>query len=442
MEQSKIIYTNRSFEVHFRPGKSAFCLITFNPLETRSNGRFYWGRPLAEKWDYTCLGFVTHGNDWFPESDMLEAAEVLKPYLNGRNVLYGFSMGAYAAVRYSKLLNAELVLAFSPLLSIDPQDVPHDSRWHKLHRPELHSNMRVREEHVQGDLLVFYDPLLPSDAWHGQEISGYPQGVALPLPFTGHETLAVAMQFPGFSGIINRCVYDRDSLADYMKAGRRRSSMFHFLAAAKMAERGKYRWSIALLDKADELGGAEASDHDALRLKIYALSKQDEDAEVLLSTMARPGDMETRAWRTWADAADIFGERSLFALCDRLYEAILKTPSLLFYERYITCLQNRGDYCRIAMLVAAAIAAFPEDVRIPIKAGDAFLQGSQEVCAILMYEIVITRQPSLTWPHHALFRIYNSRNDLVMINRILRRTLDFQINDDATKGYRKRFGVE
>ncbi|MCB8879866.1 hypothetical protein ACELLULO517_06445 [Acidisoma cellulosilytica] len=441
MERTEILHKNRSLEVHFRRGNSPFCLITFNPLETRSNGRFYWGRAIAEKWDYTCLGFVTHGNNWFPELDMEEAVQAVGPYLSGENILYGCSMGGYAAVRYSKLLNAKMVIAFSPLLSIDPQDVPDDRRWHRLHRPQLHPNMRVRERHVQGDLLVFYDPFHHYDAPHGNEISRYAKGVALPLPFTGHETLVVAAQFPGFSGIIERCVHNRESLPGYMKEGRLRSPMFYFLAAARMADRGKYRWARRLLDKADELKGINWPAHDALRLKIYALCGLSKEASVFLPMISFPETKDDVAWNVWADAADIFSKNGFIEISDKLYERLLEVSSLLLYERYIACLALRKDYCRIASATAAATAAFPEDVRMPIKAGNAFLESNQDACAILMYEMAIARQPSLTWPHHALVRIYKARNDLGMIRQVLRRTLDLEISDETTISYRDRFGV-
>lgn len=62
---------------------------------------------------------------WFPQASMIELEKAISPILEGfKNIVgYGGSMGGYAAIKYSNLLNMNRVIAFVPQYSIDPEQV-------------------------------------------------------------------------------------------------------------------------------------------------------------------------------------------------------------------------------------------------------------------------------------------------------------------------------
>ncbi len=74
-------------------------------------------------------------------------------------ILYGHSQGSYAALRYRRLLDTDVAIAFCPQISIDPGTVPFDGRFTRHFEPSLHQDMDMAPEHAAGRAHVFHDPI-------------------------------------------------------------------------------------------------------------------------------------------------------------------------------------------------------------------------------------------------------------------------------------------
>src|SRR3712207_6847911 len=106
-------------------GESDYLLLTFATKNENADGKSFWARSIAETGNINAIGFMPKGPNWYPAPDMRSAIAEISSYLArfNRIVVYGQSMGSYAALKYSKALGATHVLAFSPQYSIDPTDV-------------------------------------------------------------------------------------------------------------------------------------------------------------------------------------------------------------------------------------------------------------------------------------------------------------------------------
>lgn len=114
-------------------GAARRAILTF---DHREPGKAAFGEPRPVKryldQGWSVLRIMTRINDWFinPDTDAMEAA--LAAHLSGFDEVraIGFSMGGYGAFRFAAALGIRRVVAISPQLSISPQLVPWDTRFH------------------------------------------------------------------------------------------------------------------------------------------------------------------------------------------------------------------------------------------------------------------------------------------------------------------------
>ncbi|WP_419897309.1 hypothetical protein [Roseomonas sp. USHLN139] len=155
-----------------------------------------WGLEFLGRFQAGLLGLTDAGAGWYPRDDMAALLPQLRPILaaHDRVVLYGFSMGAYAALKYSAALGADVVLAFAPQASIEPALVGgFDARRPAcFYRPPLHDGMAVTATDLGGLALAFHDPALPDDAGHAALLAATGRVATVATPFTGHEPVRFA----------------------------------------------------------------------------------------------------------------------------------------------------------------------------------------------------------------------------------------------------------
>jgi len=147
------------------------------------------------------LHIQTRWNDWFlnPETIGLEAA--LKAargrFMTARAL--GFSMGGYAALRFSRVLRLNQVLLISPQVSLR---VPGEDRY-----PEaagFDAGAGELATHARPDLkgVVAFDPFHRLDSLHARRITALLPGIAAaPLAFGGHPGSLAITSAAGFPAL-------------------------------------------------------------------------------------------------------------------------------------------------------------------------------------------------------------------------------------------------
>ena len=83
-------------------------LVTLNEMESFANGRNYWAETAARNLNLSCIGVMTKTRNWFPLIEMDSLATDINNVGTGYRyvVCYGFSQGAYAALKYSMKMTA------------------------------------------------------------------------------------------------------------------------------------------------------------------------------------------------------------------------------------------------------------------------------------------------------------------------------------------------
>ncbi|MCH7314104.1 hypothetical protein [Acinetobacter sp. ANC 3882] len=191
----QIIFEDEHIRVIFLKGSSDTLVISFGDLISRAKGMSINAEKSLIKYQYNVIGIMPKQKSWFPKSSMLQMQQQIQPILEQFKgiVGYGGSMGGYAAIKYSNLLNMQKIVAFVPQYSIDP-DVVQDRRYAEFFDASIHHDMQIQADEVDSsrEYIIVYDPYYAEDKEHFLKIQPLlPKMHVIHLPFTGHEALSV-----------------------------------------------------------------------------------------------------------------------------------------------------------------------------------------------------------------------------------------------------------
>lgn len=193
--EKHIIFEDEQIRAIFLRGSSDELIFSFGDLITRAKGLSINAEKSLLKHDFNVIGIMPKQKSWFPESSMRQMfaaiEELIAPFKT--RIGYGGSMGGYAAIKYSNLLDLKRVVALVPQYSINPADVE-DPRYNMFFHAELNANMQIQPQDVSAEreYIVVYDPYCPEDrAQYVKLEQVLPHIHTLNLPFTGHDAIAV-----------------------------------------------------------------------------------------------------------------------------------------------------------------------------------------------------------------------------------------------------------
>ena len=190
-----IIFEDGHIRAIFLKGSSKELIFSFGDLITRAKGLSINAEKSLEKFQYNVIGIMPKEKSWFPESSMLNMMQAIQEYIEPFDIRlgYGGSMGGYAAIKYSNLLNLKRIVALVPQYSIDPTDIT-DLRYNMFFHADVNHDMRVQEKDISSEreYIVVYDPYYEEDRSHFEKLKALiPNIHTLHLPFTGHDAVAI-----------------------------------------------------------------------------------------------------------------------------------------------------------------------------------------------------------------------------------------------------------
>ena len=191
----QIIFEDDHIRAIYLPGKTDCLVLSFGDLISRAKGMLINAEKSLMKYDYAVVGIMPKQKSWFPVSSMSQLLVHLMPLLKQfKSVVgYGGSMGGYAAIKYSKALKMNRVVAMVPQYSINPDEVM-DRRYSDFYDPAVNAAMAIQSEDIieNCEYILIYDPYFELDKEHYLKIKPLiPQLYTLHLPYTGHDAIAV-----------------------------------------------------------------------------------------------------------------------------------------------------------------------------------------------------------------------------------------------------------
>lgn len=171
-------------------------IITFTGRAANPPVEKGFGEVYLEKKGVSAIHFISKANHWWQTPEPLEAIAKLRTAglipSDRRLILYGSSMGGYAALIYSRLLKPDQIIIFSPQYSIDAAKVPFEPRW-RNYAAQLSFDHDDMPAGLDADVpvKVIFDPFFRPDARHVDLIETLRPVERVSIPFAGHNTARV-----------------------------------------------------------------------------------------------------------------------------------------------------------------------------------------------------------------------------------------------------------
>jgi hypothetical protein len=168
---------------------------------------------------YRSLVISSAANDWFLNAETKALRRALRAFVAPGTVVrgFGFSMGGYGALLFSRPLRLRSVMLFGAQASIRAEVVPFETRWRQEARgipPELDRLADVVRPGLRG--VVLFDPRkLHEETLQARAVQAVAPLLQLAaLPFSGHPPTAMIMAGKAYGGLMARGIAGVVTAAD------------------------------------------------------------------------------------------------------------------------------------------------------------------------------------------------------------------------------------
>ncbi len=232
-------------------------IVTFDQLSAFNHSR---PRVSGDQIVLACnadhLHLSTSETTWYQSPEIFQALPIARRLCEKYSevILYGHSMGGYAALLFSGSLNATNVVSFAPQYSVDPQKVPFENRFTGFVKDIafMFDDMDAAISKTAPKYVV-YDPYTEIDRKHVDLLIDQPGIIPVRIPFAGH----LPGEFLKEAGCIRETIIDllldRPNAAQRrtrMRSGRRRSHRYFLERASHIARRGRLMEALDLVNAA------------------------------------------------------------------------------------------------------------------------------------------------------------------------------------------------
>ena len=237
-----IVHAGEEIVVHQNRGASDYLLVTFCELHNEHLAHMhYFLKPIVDEANISCIGVMTTVKGFYLSPEMDEVFRIVEQERRGRKVVvFGQSMGGYAAIKHSRALKADYVLACSPFFSMDPDELEFPSDLHRriLTHSMAHHNvadrpqfkgMRITPADTHGRIVAFFDPSELVDVYDADLLRKHlPDAEFVTVPHANHAVYNPSWRATMFSDLV-RAVRSDDRRAVVGEMNRIRRSNAHFM---------------------------------------------------------------------------------------------------------------------------------------------------------------------------------------------------------------------
>lgn len=230
MTQKAIVFDDEHLQVIHLKGDSDVLIVTFGDLMRFADGNYIPAEKPLYEYRYSALGFIAKKGNWYPYHSVLSAIGKLSMLLSSfSNIIgYGGSMGGYAVLKFSKLMNMTKAVSLVPQYSIDLKDII-DRRYNKYFNQEINGEMKITSRDISNTCHyhVIYDPHFSPDVEHMKFIEPLLTNKKITLlRFSGHGATGILASSSLFNSLIT-IGFDEGTLNKMIKEQKRESP--HYL---------------------------------------------------------------------------------------------------------------------------------------------------------------------------------------------------------------------
>lgn len=237
----QVLFRSETLHVWARLDRdSTLCVVTFDPMsDHRSLDRKAFGEEFFASRDLDAIHILSAQNAWYQDPDLPAALAAARAVTQryAQVAAYGSSMGGYAALRFSALVGADVVVAISPQYSVQQPFASFERRWFHLRRTTTWLFEQPGEPLPPvKTAIVFYDDR-GLDSPHAEAIGrDLPHAALVKVRHGGHPAGAMLAETGVLSSTIHgalRGEVDPGAISAALRRERHRSGQYLFTLARK-----------------------------------------------------------------------------------------------------------------------------------------------------------------------------------------------------------------
>jgi tetratricopeptide (TPR) repeat protein len=366
MQTPQKIYEDEYLELFHAEGESDFIVLTFNNMTYLANGKKFWAQNPLTALNISCIGLVSKKPDWMPvisqECERLIGA-ITQKY--SKTIGYGFSMGAYSAIKYSRKLLIDDIIAISPQISIKPDDVgDFDNRYSQHYNPKQHDCMRIISNDLYGSINVIYDPNFVKDTKHAEAIARLSddkikliatrninhKGIEM---FLGKQVLAEVFESANDNKLTAYLQKNKNKL-------KKNSSSYYLYLGNECLKKNKQRWGIDILQLARNL----APNNERILIALAnAYSEIDDNQKALsYSGKAIQASSSDKAWD--CHSRILLADNKIDESVRALIAAWVSSGNIHYIRRATAIYETAKLYTKAIETLKIAKSVKPEDIAV------------------------------------------------------------------------------
>ncbi len=275
-QNKSVAFTFTAFTPSTKPDKNALAGVGFGGELLLRNG-------------FDVVAFKSAKNLWY-QNLSAETIKEIERFINDSSIIYlnrvsyGSSMGAYAAIQFSRALKIDIVLALSPQFEIDQ---PYDQRWQSLAQ-QIDFQYRIDSNAISDTCKYFvaYDPK-NEDRLHIQKLSTLIDKhhlIEIRTPYSGHPSTTYLFETGLIQNIalsvLQHATFDHSSI----RTNRKHSKTYLHELSKWLTLKNKNKSALIAINRAIRI------DSTALALLIHKI--------VILEKLCDPVAARTLAYET------------------------------------------------------------------------------------------------------------------------------------------------
>ena len=338
-------------------------IITFNAFGTINEKTIRteepWGFKFIARHGLSILGIKPLTAEWYRGPDLhafLRSAEFAR-FVAGfdRVILYGTSMGAFAALVFSDAVPNADVLALNPQTTLDRRIVPWEWRWKGGQAQDWNGDFNDAAIFSRKARRVFvtYDPFFRLDRLHAERLPKENVTRVL-VPLVGHSTTIWLTKMGLLKGLFLDVLNGTFDTHVFRERVRKRRSFAHYyveLARHAATRRpGLRQWS---LDRATELGQEDPS----VFLDMAVLHMADHKPEAAQEALLRFIDLRPKYPHGYYQMSQILRRQNRFEEAVAFGEmALAISPKNATYQQWMETLADLAKTGPDVSVPAASLA--------------------------------------------------------------------------------------
>lgn len=242
-----------NYFIDYIPGKLNQLIITFENADQPKKPRLdkmreAWGATFLTRKGFSVLGIKPKKVDWYRGADLHNffRSHNFKIFISSfqQVILYGSSMGGFAALTFAEACPNAIVVAFNPQSTLHADLAPWETRYPEGTAQNWTGDFSDAYYGIKNAKKVYiaYDPLLDLDRKHVERLTG-PNVTLFKMPLVGH----IVMGWMGEAGILSTFLDDAfagtltESQCQQLARNRRKTARYYIV----MGLRTRYT-SVAL----------------------------------------------------------------------------------------------------------------------------------------------------------------------------------------------------